>query len=395
MLYVYVFSDMATEQIQINPEVLQWARKRSGFTYEDLYNQFKKLKDWEEGASMPTYNQLESLSNKLKCPIAVFFFPAPPDIEPIRNSFRTLPEIDYELMPPSIRMLLRKAKAMQLNLEELDSQSSLSEKYLLEDLDFSTATPLEQIAKEVRRYLDVPLSTQMSWGNVETALDEWRRAFSKHGIFVFKDAFRIDEYSGFCLYHSKYPVIYINNSTSKNRQIFTLFHELAHLIFRTSGIDKLTNDYIGTMTQKQKRIEVLCNRFAAVFLVPRESFRPLIADAELSKENIKNLSQAYKVSPEVILRKLLDNDAMSREDYEVQVNQLNEDYRAFKERRKAKSSGGDFYNTQISYLGKDYVNVALQQYYRNRIDASKLASYLNIAPKSLEKFQDKFLSRGI
>lgn len=238
---------MALEKIPINPDVLQWARERSGYTYDDLEGQFKKLKDWEEGISMPTYNQLENLSNKLKCPIAVFFFPSPPDIEPIRNSFRTLPDIDYELMPPSIRMLLRKAKAMQLNLEELNSKSQLSEKFLLEDLEFELNTPLEKIAIELRKYLDVPLTTQMSWRNVDTAFQEWRHILSKHGVFVFKDAFKSDEYSGFCLYHPKFPIIYINNSTSKNRQIFTLFHELAHLIFRTSGIDKLSDDYVGTL----------------------------------------------------------------------------------------------------------------------------------------------------
>ena len=385
---------MATEQIPINAEVLQWARKRSGFTYEDLESKFKKLRDWEAGISMPTYNQLENLSNKLKCPIAVFFFPSPPDVEPIKNSFRTLPEIDYELMTPSIRILLRKAKAMQLNLEELNEQSKLSEKYLLEDLSFDITTPLQQIAMEVRKYLDIPLSTQMSWKNIDTALDEWRHIFSKHGVFIFKDAFKTEEYSGFCLYHSRFPIIYINNSTSKNRQIFTLFHELAHLIFKTSGVDKVTNDYIGELTREQRKIEVLCNKFASVFLVPEERFKSLIKDIDLDEVNIKSLSQAFKVSPEVILRKLLDNNFVSQQRYEEQVEQWNDEYKVFKEKRKDKASSGDFYNTQISYLGRDYVNIALSQFYQNQIDSSKLADYLNIAPKNLEKFQDKFLSRG-
>jgi Zn-dependent peptidase ImmA (M78 family)/transcriptional regulator with XRE-family HTH domain len=379
---------MANDKIPINPEVLKWARQRSGFTYEDLSNQFKKLKDWEEGISMPTYKQLEDLSDKFKCPVAVFFFPEPPNIEPIRNSFRTLPDIDYELIPPVVRLLLQKAKSMQINLEELNEQSPLYENSLLKDLNFDINIPLEDIAAKVRKYLNVPLSRQIAWTNVEHAFEQWRHILSVHGLFVFKDAFRADEYSGFCLYHSDFPIIYINNSTSKNRQIFTLFHELAHLIFKTSGIDKLNSGYLGNLNNEQKKIEALCNKFASVFLVPDDSFKSLIQDVELNEEGVKTLSQAYKVSPEVILRKLYDKDKISQNDYEDQVASLNKRYEDYKSR---KAKGGDFYNTQIAYLGKDYVNIAFKQYFQNKINSTKLADYLNIAPKNLDKFQDKFL----
>ncbi|MFW5760044.1 MAG: helix-turn-helix domain-containing protein [Cyclobacteriaceae bacterium] len=382
---------MANDKIPINPDVLRWARQRSGFTYEDLYSQFKKIKDWEEGISMPTYKQLEDLSDKLKCPVAVFFFPEPPNIEPIRNSFRTLPDIDYELIPPVVRLLLQKAKSMQINLEELNEQSPLYEKSLLKDLNFDLNTPLENIAAEIRKYLDVPLSRQMAWNNVEYAFEQWRHIFSLHGIFVFKDAFKADEYSGFCLYHVDFPIIYINNSTSKNRQIFTLFHELAHLIFKTSGIDRLHSGYLGNLNNEQEKIEVLCNKFASVFLVPDDSFKSIIQDMELNEEGIKTISQAYKVSPEVILRKLYDKNMVSQNYYEKQVDTWNKQYEDFKKKRKAK--GGDFYHTQITYLGKDYVNLAFKQFFQNKITSTKLADYLNIAPKNLDKFQDKFLMR--
>ena len=35
------------------------------------------------------------------------------------KSFRTLPEYEFEFMPPRIRLLLRKAMALQANLNEL------------------------------------------------------------------------------------------------------------------------------------------------------------------------------------------------------------------------------------------------------------------------------------
>src|SRR5262249_6804228 len=58
----------------------------------------------------------------------------------------------------------------------------------------------------------------------------------------------------------------------KNAPIFTLFHELAHLLFHTSGIDLLTDDFIQRLPADERRIEIICNRFAAEFLVPERAF---------------------------------------------------------------------------------------------------------------------------
>jgi len=42
-------------------------------------------------------------------------------------------------------------------------------------------------------------------------------------VFVFKDAFRAEDYCGFSLFDPVFPLIYVNNSMPKSRQIFTLF----------------------------------------------------------------------------------------------------------------------------------------------------------------------------
>ena len=378
---------MASEQIPINHSIIKWARERAGFSLDELKKDFRYIEDWEKGSSFPTYNQLEKFSDKVKCPIAVFFFPEPPKIEPLRKSFRTLPDFEYELLPTTVRLLLRQAKAMQLNLAELDSEDSLSDKKIVKSLNFDINAPIQTIANEVRDFLGVSLDVQFSWTSIEEALENWRHIFAKNGIFVFKEAFRTSEYSGFCLYDPDFPIIYINNSTTKTRQIFTLFHELAHLIFKTSGIDKLNDDFVGNLEKDEKKIEILCNKFASVFLVPDKNFDLLIGDKKFKIEEVEILSETFKVSREVILRKFLDRQIISKSYYDQKVgewiNQLS----------GTKKDGGNYYYTQIAYLGNDYVNIALKQFYQNKFDEVKLADYLNIKPKNLEKFQDKFLRR--
>src|SRR3546814_17029352 len=65
-------------------------------------------------------------------------------------------------------------------------------------------------------------------------------------------AFRTDDFSGFCLYDEEFPIIYVNNSSAKTRQIFTYFHELAHLVFHTSGIAKVRDRYIERLAGDSK-----------------------------------------------------------------------------------------------------------------------------------------------
>ena len=110
---------MKYDPIPVTPAVIQWARVRAGFSLDEASEKFKNIEAWEAGGASPTYPQLEGIADKFKVPIAVFFFPEPPPLPPISETFRTLPEQEFEQIPAGIRLLLRKAKAYQISLVEL------------------------------------------------------------------------------------------------------------------------------------------------------------------------------------------------------------------------------------------------------------------------------------
>jgi Zn-dependent peptidase ImmA (M78 family)/transcriptional regulator with XRE-family HTH domain len=377
---------MAKEEIPITPSVIAWARARAGYSLEEAVRHFKKIEAWEAGESYPTYPQLERLADKFKLPVAAFFFPEPPDIPPIAESFRTLPDTQFSEIPRRIQFLLRKAKALQLNLAELNQGTNLAGRLITRDLSFEPDVQAKAMAQSVRDYLGVTLDDQKSWQGIEAALEEWRRVLSGVGIFVFKDAFRVEEYSGFCLYDDVFPIIYVNNSTAKTRQIFTFFHELAHLLFHTSGIDTVHDDYIPQLPEDGRRIEAICNAFAAEFLVPETIFDAAIAGQEPTEKLAEELASEFHVSRETIFRKFLDRNLINEEAY----------IRAARRwaGQKKPSFGGDFYNTQFAYLGPEYIRIALSQYYQNRISDTQVAEYPNIAPKNLAAFEARFARRG-
>nr|VFK01088.1 MAG: Zn-dependent peptidase ImmA, M78 family [Candidatus Kentron sp. H]VFK01227.1 MAG: Zn-dependent peptidase ImmA, M78 family [Candidatus Kentron sp. H]VFK04844.1 MAG: Zn-dependent peptidase ImmA, M78 family [Candidatus Kentron sp. H] len=182
------------------------------------------------------------------------------------------------------------------------------------------------------------------------ALGNWRDALEEHGVFVFKDSFNPagkkkpgatdSPFSGFCLHDPEFPIIYLDNNKPKTRQIFTLFHELAHLLMRTGGVHTRQDDYIEHLTGDDKRIEVLCNRFAAEFLAPTEDFRTHSAGMTIDDHAIEDLAKRYWVSRKTILRRLLDGKRVSQEHYEQKVRQWRDEHRD----RKAGGGGGDPYN---------------------------------------------------
>src|SRR3546814_19149570 len=115
----------------------------------------------------------------------------------------------------------------------------------------------------VRRYLGVSLEQQCAWRDDETALKEWRAALQRVGVFVFKDAFRTDDFSGFCLYDEEFPIIYVNNSSAHTRQIFTYFHRQGDRVFHTTGTDKERDSYMERLAGESRLVANSCKRFEA------------------------------------------------------------------------------------------------------------------------------------
>jgi Zn-dependent peptidase ImmA (M78 family) len=378
---------MANEGIPVNRELITWARIRAGLSIDEATEKFGRIAAWEAGTSSPTYPQLERLAEEFKLPIAAFFFPEPPELPPIRESFRTLPDAEFDQIPRQVRFLLRKAKALQLNLTELTQGHNPARRFITRDLQFSDDIAIGVMATHVREYLGITLAEQHAWPDDETALKAWRKALQDVGIFVFKDAFRVEGYSGFSLYDEEFPIIYANNSSTKTRQIFTLFHELAHLLFHTSGIDTLEDRYIPKLPEHQRRIEILCNRFAAEFLVPEAAFNEAMLRREHSERTAELLAAQFNVSREVIYRRFLDRRWIDQAEYARAVREWDG------QRQSGGSSGGDFYWTKIAYLGRDYMELVFKQFYQNRIDDAQLAEYLDTKPRNVGTLEEYF-SRG-
>ncbi len=120
---------------------------------------------------------------------------------------------------------------------------------------------------------------------------------------VFGDFSKIPNISGF--YHAENNEIYVNNSEPKNRQTFTIAHELGHKILHEEWLN--SPDYKVLYRQANYRdeagndIEEEANTFAANILVPK-----FMLEKYHKQFTLDELSTLFMVSRPVIVRRKQD-----------------------------------------------------------------------------------------
>ncbi len=366
--------------------MITWARERCGLTIDDLADKMKKdtgeIEMWEDGRQSPSYASLEKLAyTYLKIPLAVFYFPEPPKIDDPKKKFRRLPDAELSRLSPDTLYKIRLGQAYQESLSELLADME-PKRRIFKEIN-SRRYSATELAGGVRQYLGISIEKQFSFRSSEKAFKAWRHAVEETGVFSFKDTIKDKFISGFSLMHDQYPIIFINNSNAHTRQTFTLIHELGHILFGVSGVTDADESYIKYMNPQEQSLETRCNQFAAELLVPKNAFQQEVhVFHSKGFAVIPELAKKYSVSREVILRRLLEEGEVSRDDYEKLSSEWNKEYL----RGKGKS-GGDYYLTKIAYLGEGFTRIAFDNYKRGRLTSAQLASHLNINSANITRLE--------
>lgn len=370
-------------------KVMQWAREQAGLTAHELGERLKKdaaiVEAWEDDDSdeFPTLRQLEAVAAAVRLPLAVFFFPEPPELPDTKAQFRMLPEPDNAVEARDTALAIREASLRQQQLLDLGGdRNPVAQKFL-----FGGRSKQLLSAEALRRKLGVAVETQLSWRDPKKALHEWREALGKVGIYVFKRPFKQKSISGFCLPHDRVPVIMLNNATTYTRQVFTVFHELRHLAHHHHGVTRSDPGYLDHLDSDERQVEVDCNRFAGLFLLPPDSFDQQARAKPATEETVKNLARDYSVSREVVARRLKELGIISQAKYAGWAGKWNLDFHV---RPKRKRPGGNPYRNQKVYLGLPYLRVVYGAFFRGTIDVSGVADYTGVKARNIERFEAEF-----
>lgn len=337
--------------VLVKPELLSWARERSGRSTESLNKRFPKLDDWLRDKASPTLKQLEAFAKATHAPIGFFFLPKPP-IEKIPiPDFRTAQNVP--LMGPSPDLL----DTIYLCQQRQEWYREFARLAAEDPLEFvgkaSLGSNIEATAAEMRRELGFDLEER---GRIHTWTEALRRFIEQadalgalvmvSGVVGMNNHRKLNpqEFRGFALADRLAPLIFINGGDTKAAQMFTLAHELAHLWLGETALSNM--DPLSAPTH---RVENWCNRVAAELLVPLAAIKSVYKKHATLGGEMNRLARIFKVSSLVILRRIHDAGGLTKD-------QLWQAYEVELERLKAipKGSGRDFYLTQAARVSKRF-----------------------------------------
>lgn len=376
------------EELPINHAVLKWARESRRLEIEEVAHKLNQspdlIREWENGNSTPSYAQLERLAYDIyKRPLVVFFFDEIPEEKDLKTDFRTLPERIIDAFSPDLIKYIREARDKQYVLRELFPNGNPSKKFLLTKFQADKSNP-EKTAHDLRNFLNISFEVQKGFKSPEEAYRYYREILADHGVFIFQYSINRNEARGFCLYDEIFPVILVSSKEDEvSSRIFTIFHEVAHLIFKTSGITTW-NDQIGFRNKQSEEIEVFCNKFSADVLVPKTFLleHPLVKNKKGKSWEItelKKIAKELNVSIEVIFRRLLDLGRADKKEYEA--------YRNYPYQKK-KTTGSPTYAVKtVAQLGSSFIRIVLNNLYSGKITPYQASSYLKVKANNIGKIE--------
>lgn len=346
-----------TPTIDIKPELVRWAVKRSGIPDGDLIASFPKLDAWQRGEAVPTIRQVQNLAQKTMTPLGYFFLDKPPDESlPVRD-FRTVG--DRKVSRPSPNLI----ETMQI----IQARQAWMREYLIEEghepLDFvgsaQKTLSIQSLAARIRESLGLDIDWAERHSSWEDALRTLRVSAERIGIFVCvsgvvglntRRPLDPQEFRGFVLCDSHAPFVFINGADAKSAQMFTLAHELVHIWLGVGGVFNL----IGTMPHADAT-ERFCNQVAAEFLVPEKKLSARWNEAAATSSPFETIARWFKVSPIVAARRALDLGLIAKAAFFAFYEKVQHAWKRRKDEERTAAKGGpDFYVVQDVRLGRRF-----------------------------------------
>jgi len=344
-------------RVDLNPEVLRWARERAGRTIQDLATSFPSLDRWERGEEQPTLKQIERFAKAVYVPVGYLFLPEPPvESVPIPD-FRTVRNMLRGHITPDLLDTIYICQQRQEWYR--DFARSVGEGPRLFVGSARVADNVEATAALIRHTLGFDLDERRRMPSWTDALRHFIEQADAIGILVMCSGVVLnnnrrhldpEEFRGFAMVDDLAPLVFINGADTKAAQMFTLAHELAHIWLGQSAVSDAQ-----AALEPEDTVEYWCNRVAAELLVPLKALQVEYDARTDLRVEVDRLARRFKVSTLVILRRIHDVGGLTRDE-------LWEAYRQELVRLRAipKGSGGNFYLTQAARVSKRFARALLE-----------------------------------
>jgi len=328
---------------------------------EPIISKFPKLNEWIEGAKFPTFNQLIAFSKAANIPFGYLFL-------------NDLPEKEYPI--PHYRTnnntFFKPSKNLIETLESVQEKQVWAKDILIdlgvEPLEFAGKSSINDSVEKTALLISNLLDLSELWANNLTRWSDSLRILIEKtenaGIFVVVNGVvnnntrrKLDtnEFRGFVLYDPIAPFVFVNGKDSISGKIFTLVHEIVHvLVGSTASFD------LKKLRAGDNEIEQFCDKVTAEFLVPSKNILSFVESE--NDLNFNELAKIFKVSQIVIARRLLALEIISLPEYfSFYDNYIKSEFKV------AKNKGGNFHNSAPYKISRRFFNLIDTSVKQNKI----------------------------
>lgn len=289
------------------PSVIAWAIRESGFSPSALATLLgrsqSELEGWIKGEPLGLAD-LEDLAKAVERPLAAFFLPKPPESSGPAVKFRSLSSANGRALNPEERRRIREAARLQAVLSWIAREMQGP---VLDVPHFSTRRDASECGESLRLRLGVAVNTQFAWRSPWEALSRWREAVEAMGVTVLMFPMGEEACRGFSIWDDAAPLVAINTAWLPEARLFTLFHELAHLVTRTNSA--CAEDAAPRSSNAGDRTERWCERVAAAALMPADALQAAMngmtaGDVDLS--TVSRIATQFRVSRRAAALRLIE-----------------------------------------------------------------------------------------
>jgi len=353
-------------RIEIKPELLRWARERSGAEAAVLARRFPQLALWERQEASPTLKQLENFAKATHTPIGYLFLHEPPVERVPIPDFRTFGNARMGRPSPDLLdtiYLCQQRQEWYRSFARAEGEQRIpfvGAAHLTDEVEATAAAIRHALGFDLEERRQMPTWTDALRRFIEQA-DTLGVLVMVNGVVGSNNRRKLDpqEFRGFTLADDLAPLVFINGADSKAAQMFTLAHELAHVWLGLSGVSdaqasEVTNDDERGPVAPEPDVERWCNRVAAELLVPLAVLREEYVERNPLGEEINRLARRFKVSTLVVLRRIYDADGLTQAQFRNAYGDELARLQAL-----PTGSGGDFYLTLGARAGKRFARAVV------------------------------------
>ena len=362
--------------IDVNHKVLVWSRESLAISRNQASEKMgitaKRLVQLEEGEKQPTLDELKELSKTYKRTIATLLLANPPKEKPLPTDRRTIDSKDLGNFHEKTIMAVRKARALAQSFVELRQELGIEIPKF--NLSASIQEQPQDVAAKIRKHLNLDELREIE--NINHALEAYIEKVESLGVAIFQLSLTQDKLRGFSIVDDIMPIIGIKRGGEQaTAKIFTLFHELGHILLNEGGLCDLSE-------KTNIEIEKWCNAFSAEVLIPTSELLKMEIVLEQkhsnnkiwAKKDLVELGNYFHVGPLAILRSLLENKLTTPVFYKEKHQAWNKPQFG----RAKHPEGKNIAKETIREKGRTYISLAFSAYDQNRIDLKDLSDFLGI-----------------